>query len=90
MNKMNLSLRPSLRRFSYEMEKRLQENDGKSSWRDCDSKWLFMRLIEEAGELARALDGDYELSIISEAADVANFAMMIVDCFQPVADGKED
>ncbi|MGE7271378.1 hypothetical protein ACQKK5_07950 [Brevibacillus panacihumi] len=59
--------------FAEEMEKKLRENDHKGGWEDCDILWLYGRLLEEVDELAAA-EGD---DIVREAADVANFAMMI-------------
>lgn len=61
--------------FSLEMERKLKANDHKGGWRDCSMDYLFRRLREEMDELALA-EGD---DIIDEAADVANFAMMIAD-----------
>jgi len=76
-------LRPSVRWFAGVMEQRLREFDtqrGKRGWRDDPPQALFGRLVEEGLELQKAVDrlieGD---SIIREAADVANFAMMIAD-----------
>ena len=79
-----------VRWFAEEMEKELKTNDSKGSWEDEDVLWLFGRLLEEVEELRVILeqsDGmesscpDYKdvPDIISEAADVANFAMMIAD-----------
>ena len=80
--------------FAQEMERKLRENDHKGGWLECEPKWLLKRLRQEAGELERALEifaagdvGDMEGErkaaalerIRREAADVANFAMMIAD-----------
>lgn len=57
----------------------LNANDHKTHWRNYTPAWLYNRLRQEVGELDRALvDGDPE-RVRSEAADVANFAMMIAD-----------
>ena len=79
-----------VRWFAEEMEKKLIANDHKTGWLDEDVDWLFTRLLEEVEELKVYLeksDGmesncpDYKdiAGVISEAADVANFAMMIAD-----------
>lgn len=55
-------------------------------WDHCSAGWLLKRLKDETEELEDALsnleigpiDSDYE-NVMSEAADVANFAMMIFD-----------
>jgi NTP pyrophosphatase (non-canonical NTP hydrolase) len=77
------SLRPYIREevswFADEMETRLQANDWKGGWKNCDLPLLFARMIEEAGELSAAMHGIEEGDILKEAADVANFAMMIAD-----------
>ena len=59
------------------MEERLKENDHKGGWLTCSFEYLIRRLREEVNELDTALyeEGDP----IMEAADVANFAMMIAD-----------
>ena len=76
--------------FTEEREKKLAANDYKGGWEDEDVSWLFKRLEEEVKELGRVLDKadaifsncpdkEFIPEIISEAADVANFAMMIAD-----------
>lgn len=67
-------------RFADQMEQRLSENDYKGGWQDCRYGVLFGRLIEECYELMSAvLNGSPVEGVVSEAADVANFAMMIAD-----------
>lgn len=78
--------------FAAKMEKELRENDHKGGWEDCTYEYLLKRLRDEYAELKHKLDrlqypvipamtqNDYiELrkQIVSEAADVANFSMMI-------------
>jgi hypothetical protein len=72
-------LREPVRWFAGEMEKKLKANDHKGGWADCDDGYLLDRLKEEVDELAAALLCDTDGSIILEATDVANFAMMIAD-----------
>lgn len=74
--------RPKLMRFARLMESRLLDNEGKGGWRDCDPEWLLDRLYQEAKELSRETgpEGKHDSKRIGqEAADVANFAMMIAD-----------
>ena len=71
--------REELQWFSQKMERELRENDHKGGWQGCSDWFLFQRLLEEAGELAAVLSGAREGNAISEAADIANFAMMIAD-----------
>ncbi|MBH0331464.1 hypothetical protein ABH14_16950 [Brevibacillus brevis] len=72
--------------FAEQMEAKLKENDHKEGWNGCGIFWLKNRLIEEVNELSDAMDAGHNSesgldveNIIREAADVANFAMMIAD-----------
>lgn len=76
------------------METKLLENDHKGHWRNCDFDYLEKRIREELAELATVLM-QYQIASLSpteltrtrylgekakrEAADVANFAMMVAD-----------
>lgn len=75
------TLRPEVLAFAHIMEQKLRENDHKSHWSDCAPSWLLGRLREETTELAGAIGSGYKSPehIGREAADVANFAMMIAD-----------
>jgi NTP pyrophosphatase (non-canonical NTP hydrolase) len=74
-------IRKEVTAFAQIMEEMLQQNDYKGGWSKCNPQWLLMRLQQEVEEL------DAELSVTpfnqenirKEAADVANFAMMVVD-----------
>ena len=70
-------MRDEVRSFALAMEEQLQANDHKPGWQGDSCYSLFVRLREEADELLMALrdHGDVQ----KEAADVANFAMMIAD-----------
>ena len=72
-------MRASVRRLAQEMEERLRDNDYKGGWDDCTPRWLLKRLRDETKELAAAIRQDSQPTILQEAADVANFAMMIFD-----------
>lgn len=76
-----LKLRPEVRRFSEVMERRLRKHDHKGGWKDCDYSYLTRRLQEEIDELHVAVQCKSLELIPEEAADVANFAMMIADVF---------
>ena len=75
--------------FGERMEEELSKNDHKRGWYGETPGWLFRRLRQELDELGRALRGTRHMrsitteqqanEIIAEAADVANFAMMIAD-----------
>jgi hypothetical protein len=73
-------LRPSLAMFAAEMENRLRANDHKAGWWDCPDEPLVAKLMEEVAELLAALAGKEPIKrIVSEAADVANIALMLGD-----------
>ena len=77
-----LDLRQCVVLFAFAMEKKLKLNDHKGGWlcKDfyCDD--ALERLRDETEELAKAIFDPYgKESILGEAADVANFAMMIAD-----------
>jgi NTP pyrophosphatase (non-canonical NTP hydrolase) len=65
--------------FADAMEAKLRENDHKRHWRHLGMQTLSMRLTQEREELRGAVARGSHAEILSEAADVANFAMMIAD-----------
>ncbi len=67
--------------FAGVMQLKLEYNQSKGGWIGCTDTYLKRRLNTEVKELYRAMknpksNGD---DIAREAADVANFAMMIAD-----------
>jgi hypothetical protein len=77
-------LRPEVEWFARKMEDKLRENDFKGGWKNDGVIELWERLDEEASELKSVLSSgavrEYRTKHgIREAADVANFAMMIAD-----------
>ena len=77
-----LELRPEVAAFAQAMEAQLRANDHKPGWKDEDRGDLMERLHDEVGELEVELV--YRGSrrpglVLKEAADVANFAMMVAD-----------
>lgn len=77
------SLRPEVQRFALAMEERLKANDHKGGWENCTTSYLWRRLVEESGELEEELAKDLTDGrvVLHEAADVANFAMMLADVY---------
>jgi len=70
--------------FAEQMEAKLRENEHKGGWENESLSWLYTRMIEEAEEVKEEIKAAFEREvdynkIIREAADVANFAMMIAD-----------
>lgn len=63
------------------MRRKLAKNRSKGGWLDDELHDLLARLREEVDELDAAIveDANNGRSIIDEAADVANFAGMIID-----------
>lgn len=78
-----LEIRHSVMVFAIEMEKKLRANDHKGGWENTEISVLFNELRVESGELFSVMyhsDGKVDpKSVVEEAADVANFAMMIAD-----------
>jgi hypothetical protein len=72
-----MGLRPSVLRFAQQMEKKLRAHDDKGGWDKCSVIWLEKRMKEELHELEGAMLAGAPDDIDDEAADVANFLMMI-------------
>ncbi len=77
-------VRPVVGTFADAMEARLAANDHKGGWGDCDVLWLLGRIREERIELCDAVNMLMSglatpEAVLREAADVANFAMMVAD-----------
>jgi len=72
-----------LARFQLDMARKLEMNSHKNHWSESTVRWLRNRLRQEIVELGKALDdrtpGTRIDNVVSECADVANFAMMIAD-----------
>ena len=72
--------RPEVVAFADAMEARLRANDFKGGWDALTPDWLMARIVQEAGELALSVAGEMGgEAVLYEAADVANFAMMVAD-----------
>ena len=73
---------PELFAFASHMQERLEGNAHKGHWRGCSSEELLARVQEELDELKDAVEiGENKLHVAMEAADVANMAMMVADCY---------
>jgi len=75
-------LRFTVEWFAIQMESKLRMHDRKKDGWDGDktpNSYLLARLKQELSELQDALTDGEPGDIIEEAADVANFAMMIAD-----------
>ena len=94
-------VREPVRWFAAEMERKLKANDHKGGWSGMDELGLLDRLRAETAELGLALLSPRRMEsmnvkeankrIRNEAADVANFAMMIADnCRPPSQNGGGD
>jgi len=59
------------------MELVLRQNDHKGGWEDEKIRDLFVKVMDEVGELARAMDDGLPGEIQKECCDVANYVMMI-------------
>ena len=63
--------------FAQFMEHKLKLNDHKGGWEEKELNDRLKLLKEEVIELEEALVDESHLDIVFEAADIANFAMMI-------------
>lgn len=79
-------IRSCIMDFALEMEKKLRKHDDKDEWEGLYEEMLLGWLKNETKELAKALEKYYlkdtgatKRRVIKEAADVANYAMMIAD-----------
>lgn len=70
-------MRPELALFAQFMETKLKLNDHKGGWEKCSIEDLFTKLQSEVDELRAAIEAEPNLNVAFEAADIANFAMMI-------------
>ena len=72
-------IRPAILKLAAAMEEKLRQNEHKGGWNACDHEYLLNRLLDEYQELVKAV-AEYDAeAILEEAADVANFCVMIVD-----------
>jgi hypothetical protein len=90
---MSKRFKPAVKWFAGEMCKTLglARNQAKAHWKDCTDECLLEMLKAEVDELEATLLTNETGTVIHEATDVANFAMMIADNAKRKggADGKE-
>lgn len=77
-------IRKELSWFIEQMEKRLQENDYKNGWMDCNLEYLSGLMKKKAEKVDLIIDqGSYSTvdlnRILKNSVDAANYAMMIAD-----------
>jgi len=72
---MELDVRPQVARFALAMEEQLIKNDWKGGWENMEDEQIFDRIDEEVIELKLATS----VTLLGEAADVANFCMFYAD-----------
>lgn len=77
-----------LSNFIVAMDVKLKKNAWKDPWYNCSLQYLSMRLTQERKELCRALKFDDPKKVLEEAADVANFAMMLADVYRRITEEK--
>jgi len=76
-------VRPEVKDFAYAMEAELVENDHKGHWRDAPIEQLLDHLEDEVKELKAAIKLQmHPDEVLSEAADLANLAMMVADNYR--------
>lgn len=88
-------VRPQVQTFAEAMELKLSANDHKGQWKSYGSEsaveWFFARMLEEVDELRAAIDdGEDPVAVLFEAADVANYAMMIADTVAQEAESTDE
>lgn len=76
--------------FAGYMQAKLRDNSHKAHWSTVSQQWLLNRCMDEIRELQEALKSGRAYDIVSEAADVANFAMMIADNARMANGGKSE
>lgn len=72
-------LTPRLKLFFEAMLYKLARNVHKGRWEDLNLQTSVARLKGETHELVAAIDSGNSVEILMEAADVANFAMIVAD-----------
>jgi NTP pyrophosphatase (non-canonical NTP hydrolase) len=70
-------MRKEVETFAHAMEYKLGLNDHKGGWEDMSNDDLFAKLRGEVDELQQAIEEGNYINILLEAADVANYALMI-------------
>jgi NTP pyrophosphatase (non-canonical NTP hydrolase) len=69
--------RDEIDHFAQAMEYKLKRNDHKGGWEGADVSGLLDKLTEEVEELKEAIKNGNRYEITMEAADIANYSLMI-------------
>ena len=70
-------------KMAVHMDKKLCDNSHKEGWGSCTNQYLSMRITQEKKELMKAIkEFRSPEEIWAEAADIANFAMMLADNYE--------
>ena len=79
--KTNVHIRPEVMRFAEAMENKLRANGSKGyyGWKDMTPLELLSRVEDELTELKKLKADAPDSVMLGEAADVANFLMMLCD-----------
>ena len=84
-------MRQEVKDFAEAMEHKLAENDHKTHWAKQEFEHLFTGLAEEYDELVNSFeDGESVEQLLYEAADLANYAMMIADNYKRFKRGANE
>lgn len=68
----------NLLEFANEMHKELENNNHKGGWEYLSPQWIINRMRQEVDEIERAIQkGKPVEEVVSECADVANFAYFL-------------
>ncbi|WP_461369704.1 hypothetical protein [Candidatus Darwinibacter acetoxidans] len=87
----DIVVRQEVKDFAKAMEYKLMCNDSKRHWENAsreDCGWFLECLKEEVRELEEALEIGSVRDVVLEAADVGNFAMMIMNVFARGQEGE--
>jgi len=79
--------REEVRWFSKLMETKLAWNDDRGGWRGCGNMSLLKALASSVQDLGVALTKPGNTNVLLQAADVANYAMMLADNRRPIRKG---
>ncbi len=94
--------RGSVKWFAEEMERELRNNDHKSGWENSNPRDLIPRIEGETRELVllahdlklgtarEKISPEQKKKLISECADIANFAMMVADIIEHGVEKTKD
>ena len=73
-----IELRPVVQVFAEAMEEKLRKNDHRGGWNADDYEYIWRQLHEHVGKLTFRIGTD-RTRTLSDAADVANLAMILCD-----------